>query len=64
MGLSLKLTWRLQQVQNTVRGLITGERKFDHISPVLAELHWLPVVSKARVKVLFLRMQFVVVGQG
>ena len=29
--------------QNSLARLVTGTRKFDHIYPVLAKLHWLPV---------------------
>jgi len=34
---------RLQSVQNAAARLITGTRRSDHISPVLRQLHWLPV---------------------
>jgi hypothetical protein len=34
---------RLQSVQNAAARLVSGARRYDHITPVLAELHWLPV---------------------
>jgi hypothetical protein len=34
---------KLQLVQNSLARLVTGKRRFDHITPVLSELHWLPV---------------------
>jgi len=34
---------RLQLVQNTAARVMTGNRKYDHITPVLRDLHWLPV---------------------
>lgn len=34
---------KLQSVQNAAARLITNTRKFDHITPVLRDLHWLPV---------------------
>jgi len=34
---------RLQSVQNAAARLVTGTRRSDHISPVLRQLHWLPV---------------------
>ena len=34
---------RLQRLQNRAARLITGVGIRDHISPVLKELHWLPV---------------------
>ena len=38
---------KLQKVQNFACRIITGKRKFDHITPVtvLRELRWLPVTS-------------------
>jgi len=36
---------KLQKVQNFARRIITGKRKFDHITPVLRELRWLPLSS-------------------
>ena len=30
--------------------LITGRRKFDHITPVLRELHWLPIKERIEYK--------------
>ena len=34
---------RLQLLQNAAARLVAGARQCDHISPVLAELHWLPI---------------------
>uniref|UniRef100_A0A669DD67 Pyrin domain-containing protein n=1 Tax=Oreochromis niloticus TaxID=8128 RepID=A0A669DD67_ORENI len=34
----------LQLIQNAAARVLTGTRKREHISPVLASLHWLPVV--------------------
>jgi len=33
----------LQAVQNAAVRLIAGARKFDHVTPLLSERHWLPV---------------------
>ena len=44
-GVSDSLLAKLQTVQNTAARVITGTRKFDHIIPVLRDLHWLPVVK-------------------
>ena len=35
-------------------GVLTGTRKRDHISPVLASLHWLPVKFRIEFKILLL----------
>ena len=34
--------------------LLTGTRKYDHITPVLRELHWLPITSRIQYKVTLL----------
>ena len=34
---------KLQKIQNFAARIITNTRKFDHITPVLQELRWLPV---------------------
>ena len=34
---------RLQSVQNAAARLVSDARRCDHITPVLQELHWLPV---------------------
>ena len=45
---------KLQYVQNTAAGIITRTRKFDHITPVLSDLHWLPVSYRFVFKILSL----------
>jgi len=42
-GISDGLLRRLQSVQNAAARLITGACRCDHITPVLWQLHWLPV---------------------
>ena len=34
---------KLQQIQNIAARYVTCARKYDHITPVLEQLHWLPV---------------------
>ena len=34
---------KLQQIQNIAARYVTGARKYDHITPILVQLHWLPV---------------------
>ena len=45
---------RLQCCQNNAARIISKRRKFDHISPVLRELHWLPVEHRISYKILLL----------
>ena len=44
----------LQSVQNTAARIVTLTKKFDHITPVLIQLHWLPAHFRIFFKVLFL----------
>ena len=39
-------------VQNAAARLLTGTKKRDHITPVLASLHWLPVRFRINFKML------------
>ena len=43
---------RLQRVQNTAARIITRTSKREHITPILAELHWLPVFYRPQFKIL------------
>lgn len=49
-GIGTGLIERLQLVQNAAARLVTGARKFDHITPILKELHWLPVKQRITYK--------------
>jgi len=53
-GVSGSQLKRLQSVQNAAARLISGTRKFDHVSPVLRDLHWLPVTSRITYKLAML----------
>ena len=52
VGLNQASIARLQLVQNAAARLLTGTRKRDHITPVLASLHWLPVRFRIDFKIL------------
>ena len=45
-GLPDYLIQRLQYVLNAAAKVITCKRKFDHDTPLLIELHWLPVSQR------------------
>ena len=47
-------TRKFQRVMNTSARLIYRARKFCHITPLLAEFHWLPVRSRIHYKILFI----------
>uniref|UniRef100_A0A3B4GYQ8 Reverse transcriptase domain-containing protein n=1 Tax=Pundamilia nyererei TaxID=303518 RepID=A0A3B4GYQ8_9CICH len=52
LGLQSSLLQRLQLVQNAAAHLLTGTRKFDSITPVLKNLHWLPIKYRIDFKIL------------
>ena len=37
---------KLQAVQNFAARIICGSRKFDHVTPLLKEMHWLTIKSQ------------------
>ena len=43
---------KLQRVQNAAARLITGTKMREHITPVLKNLHWLPVKQRIHYKIL------------
>ena len=49
-GLPDTLLHKLQSVQNATARLITGTLRHDHITPVLRELHWLPIREHVKFK--------------
>ena len=53
-GVPLKLVSRLQRVQNAAAKLVKRARKFDHVSPLLQQLHWLPIKNRIVFKILCL----------
>ena len=42
---------RLQRIQNRAARIISNARKYDHVSPLLKQLHWLPVHKRIMYKV-------------
>ncbi len=45
---------KLQYLQNSAARVLTGTHKFEHITPILKELHWLPVKKRVDFKILLL----------
>ena len=43
---------RLQMVQNAAARFLTGTRKYEHITPILMSLNWLPVHYRVHMKIL------------
>ena len=53
-GLPKTRITKLQRVQNAAARLVSNTRKFEHITPVLRELHWLPVSFRINFKIFVL----------
>ena len=56
-GLPDQSIWRLQRVQNMAARMITGAKMRDHITPILHQLHWLPVHQRIVFKVVSAHIQ-------
>ena len=53
-GIPGRLLARLQKVQNTAARIVSRTSRYAHITPVLQELHWLPIESRLKYKVLLM----------
>jgi hypothetical protein len=51
-GLPQTILNKLQRVQNTAAPIVTRTSRRSHITPVLKELHWLPVKHRVQFKIL------------
>ena len=51
-GLPQKQIKRLQAVQNAAARTVMKYKKTDHITPILRQLHWLPIQKRIRHKIL------------
>jgi len=54
IGTPSRITLKLQKVQNAAARLITRKKYHDHITPILLDLHWLPIVFRIQFKILLL----------
>ncbi|XP_053486672.1 uncharacterized protein LOC128611310 [Ictalurus furcatus] len=53
-GCSSRNINKLQLVQNAAARVLTRTSRYDHITPILSILHWLPVKSRINYKILLL----------
>ena len=52
VGVSESSISRLQMVQNAAVRPLTGIHKHEHISPILASLHWLPIQFRIQLNII------------
>ena len=53
-GLPKRLVQKRQSVQNSAARLVNLSKRYDHISPIFRELHWLPVEQRMHFKIILL----------
>ena len=53
-GVSNKSLSMLQSIQNRAARLVSGVTKFEHVTPIFRDLHWLPIDRRIRFKVALL----------
>lgn len=51
-GILDQLRAKLQKVQNAAARVVTRTKRHEHITPVLIQLHWLPVAQRIQYKIL------------
>ena len=54
IGIQQDLIAKLQRLQNSAARIVSRTRKYEHITPVLIKLHWLPIKFRIQFKVLML----------
>ena len=53
-GISQANLNKIQRIQNTLVRVVTNTSKFDHITPILKKLHWLPIKQRIDYKLCLL----------
>jgi hypothetical protein len=54
---------KLQRLQNSLARVVSGARKRDHITPILADLHWLPINARIDYKLALITFKSLVLQQ-
>jgi hypothetical protein len=50
-GISDYLIGKLQLIQNNAARIVTRKNKYEHITPLLKQLHWLPIIFRIKYKI-------------
>lgn len=58
-GLPVYQLNRLQRLQNNAARVVARVKKYEHITPVLRSLHWLPVKERVKYKILLLTFKVI-----
>ena len=62
-GMSKPNIQKLQRIQNSLARIVTGTKRIEHISPVLARLHWLPLIMRVEYKVALMTFKCITTQQ-
>ena len=49
-GIDKQTSAMLQTVQKFAAQIVSGTRKFDHVTPILKQLQWLPIIKQLAVR--------------
>jgi hypothetical protein len=60
---SQSIILKLQRAQNSLARVVTNTRRRDHTTPVLADLHWLPIAARIDYKIALLTFKSLVSRQ-
>ena len=55
---------KLQSIQNTLAHIVTNHRRYAHVTPILQQLHWLPVKYRCIFKTVTLVCKFLRSGSS
>ena len=58
-GASKELIAKVQRVQNAAARLLLNVGRYSHMTPILYELHWLPIQARIKFKILLLTFKAV-----
>ena len=53
-GITIQLQTKIPKVQNAAARVVMRTKRHEHITPVLMQLHWLPVTYRIQFKVLLM----------
>ena len=53
-GITVEHKRQLERVQNAAAKVVTKRKKFDSVTPLLYDLHWLPIKDRIKFKILLL----------
>jgi len=62
-GTSKSNIQKLQRAQNSIARIVTGTRRSEHITPVLARLQWLKIAERIEYKVALLTLKALTTGK-